>query len=69
MDHANKWNALSNVWLTDLRVINNKDLEKCFMNTELAIKNRIKLLASRDPVTNANIIKKLKRKLRKIQSN
>lgn len=39
------------------------------MNTEFAIKNRIKLLASRDPVVNANIIKKLKRKLRKIQSN
>ncbi len=39
------------------------------MNTELAIKNRIKLLASRDPVANANIIKKLKRKLRKIQSS
>lgn len=39
------------------------------MSTELAIKNRIKLLASRDTVANANIIKKLERKLRKIQSN
>lgn len=39
------------------------------MNTELTIKNRINLLTSRDPVANVNIIKKLKRKLRKLQSN
>ena len=38
------------------------------MNTELAIKNRIHLLEVRDPVRNANIIKKLKRQLRKLEN-
>ena len=39
------------------------------MNTNLAIlslENRINLLSGRDPVMNANIIKKLERKLRKL---
>ena len=35
-------------------------------NTILAIENRISLLRSRDAVANANIIKKLERKLRKL---
>ncbi len=37
------------------------------MNTVLAIQNRIHLLEARDPVVNANIIKKLKRRLRKLE--
>ena len=32
----------------------------------LALENRIALLTNRDPVGNANIINKLKRKLRKL---
>ena len=35
----------------------------------LKIKNRIDLLSERDAVENANIIKKLKRQLRKLESN
>ena len=41
------------------------------MNTELRIltlENRINLLNGRDPVVNANIIKKLERQLRKLQN-
>lgn len=38
------------------------------MNTELAIKNRIHLLETRDPVRNANIIRKLRRQLSKLES-
>jgi hypothetical protein len=38
------------------------------MKSVLSIKNRISLLEGRDPVANANIIRKLKRQLRKIQS-
>jgi hypothetical protein len=33
----------------------------------LSIKNRIHLLTMRDPVANQNIIKKLQRKLRKLE--
>ena len=36
-------------------------------NNVLSIKNRIHLLEMRDPVANQNIIKKLKRKLRKLE--
>lgn len=36
-------------------------------NTILSIKNRIHLLEMRDPVGNHNIIRKLKRKLRKLE--
>lgn len=36
------------------------------MNTVMAIENRINLLRGRDPVANANIIKKLERRLRKL---
>ena len=36
-------------------------------NTVLSIKNRIHLLEMRDPVANENIIRKLKRKLRKLE--
>lgn len=43
-------------------------MEDFFMgNTIMAIKNRIHLLEMRDPVSNSNIIKKLKRKLRKLE--
>ena len=38
-------------------------------NTELAIKNRIHLLEVKDPVRNANIIRKLQRQIRKLQEN
>ena len=38
------------------------------MNFEiLSLENRISLLLGRDPVANANIVKKLQRKLRKLQ--
>ena len=38
------------------------------MNIEkLKISNRIKLLSSRDPVVNTNIINKLKRRLRRVE--
>lgn len=40
-------------------------------NNELAImstKNRIHLLTMRDPVVNENLIRKLKRKLRKLEA-
>ena len=37
-------------------------------NTITAIKNRIHLLEMRDPVVNGNIIRKLKRRLRKLES-
>ena len=36
------------------------------MNTVLSIENRINLLRGRDPVANANIIRKLERCLRKL---
>ena len=36
-------------------------------NTIMAIKNRIHLLEMRDPVGNGNIIRKLRRKLRKLE--
>ena len=40
------------------------------MNFEiLSIENRINLLMGRDPVGNANIIKKLERKLRKLKNS
>ena len=40
------------------------------MNLEiLSIENRINLLNGRDPVVNANIIKKLERRLRKLTNN
>lgn len=38
-------------------------------NTILAIKNRIEILEGRDAVRNLAIIKKLKRKLRRLESN
>ena len=39
------------------------------MNTTItSIKNRIHILEMRDPVVNANIINKLKRRLRKLES-
>lgn len=38
------------------------------MNTITSIKNRIHLLEMRNPVVNANIINKLKRRLRKLES-
>lgn len=38
--------------------------------TEVAmIKNRIRILKTKDPVANENIIRKLKRKLRKLEEN
>lgn len=38
--------------------------------TEIAmIKNRIHILMTKDPVANENIIRKLKRKLRKLEEN
>lgn len=38
--------------------------------TEIAmIKNRIRILKTKDPVANENIIRKLKRKLRKLEEN
>jgi hypothetical protein len=38
--------------------------------TEIAmIKNRINILKTRNPVANENIIRKLKRKLRKLEEN
>ena len=37
------------------------------MNTALSIENRINLLRGRDPVANANIIRKLERRLRKMK--
>lgn len=46
--------------------IDHKKGEKAMMNTVLAIENRINLLRGRDPVANANIIKKLERRLRKL---
>lgn len=36
-------------------------------NTATAIKNRIHILEMRDPVVNSNIIRKLKRRLRKLE--
>lgn len=38
-------------------------------NKILALQNRIHLLTMRDSVTNANIIKKLNRRLRKLTDN
>lgn len=38
-------------------------------NTIQSIENRIHLLTMRDPVRNDNIIRKLKRKLRKLENN
>lgn len=38
-------------------------------NTIAAIKNRIHLLEVRNPVGNENIIRKLKRRLRKLENN
>ena len=37
--------------------------------TILSIENRIHLLEQRDPVSNANIIRKLERKLRSLKNN
>lgn len=38
--------------------------------TEIAmIKNRIRILKTKDPVANENIIRKLKRKLRNLEEN
>ena len=36
-------------------------------NTILSLKNRISLLETRNPVGNQNIVRKLKRKLRKLE--
>lgn len=36
-------------------------------NTTLAIKNRIHILSMRDPIANQNIIRKLKRQLKKLE--
>ena len=36
------------------------------MNTILSIENRINLLRGRDPVANANIIKKIDRQIKKL---
>ena len=47
--------------------IDRKKGEKVIMNTILSIENRINLLRGRDPVANANIIKKLERRLRKLK--
>ena len=47
--------------------IDRKKGEKVMMNTVLSIENRINLLRGRDPVANANIIKKLERHLRKLK--
>ena len=38
------------------------------MNTITSIKNRIHVLEMRDPVVNRNIINKLKRRLRKLET-
>lgn len=40
-----------------------------FKRDEVYIKNRIELLANRDPVANANIIRKLERQLRNLASS
>lgn len=47
--------------------IDRKKGEKVMMNTVLSIENRINLLRGRDPVANANIIRKLERRLRKLK--
>lgn len=48
--------------------ITTKQKEFIFMtNNVMSIKNRIHLLEMRDPVANQNIIRKLKRKLRKLE--
>ena len=47
--------------------IDRKKGEKVVMNTILSIENRINLLRGRDPVANANIIRKLERRLRKLK--
>ena len=47
--------------------IDRKKGEKVMMNTILSIENRINLLRGRDPVANANIIRKLERRLRKLK--
>ena len=47
--------------------IDRKKGEKVMMNTVLSIENRINLLRGRDSVANANIIKKLERRLRKLK--
>ena len=44
-----------------------KGEKKVMMNTILSIENRINLLRGRDPVANANIIRKLERRLRKMK--
>lgn len=47
--------------------IDRKKGEEVMMNTALSIENRINLLRGRDPVANANIIRKLERRLRKLK--
>lgn len=39
------------------------------MKTAEALRTRISILSNKDPVANAKIINKLKRKIRKIESN
>ena len=46
--------------------IDHKKGEKNMMNTVLSIENRINLLRGRDPVANANIIKKIDRQIKKL---
>ena len=62
-----KINDISSEMVSIVVGIDRKKGEKVMMNTILSIENRINLLRGRDPVANANIIKKLERRLRKMK--
>ena len=62
-----KINDISSEMVSIVVGIDRKKGEKVMMNTILSIENRINLLRGRDPVANANIIKKLERHLRKLK--
>ena len=62
-----KINDISSEMVSIVVGIDRKKGEKVMMNTILSIENRINLLRGRDPVANANIIRKLERRLRKLK--
>ena len=62
-----KINDISSEMVSIMVGIDRKKGEKVMMNTILSIENRINLLRGRDPVANANIIRKLERRLRKMK--
>ena len=62
-----KINDISSEMVSIVVGIDRKKGEKVMMNTILSIENRINLLRGRDPVANANIIRKLERRLHKIK--